>query len=62
MTKPEYWHVYPIDDAEEHDIESQENCWCNPKLERQKNGNFVVTHNSLDGRERKGDAYDKIVN
>jgi hypothetical protein len=51
--KQEYWHIYPVGDSEEHNTKSQGDCWCNPKLERQENGNWLVVHNSLDGREKK---------
>lgn len=53
MNDPEYWHVYPVNDAEEHDTESRGKCWCNPKMERQDSGNLVIVHNSLDGRDKK---------
>lgn len=63
MNEPEYWHVIPNNDLMKHDTESQENCWCNPKIEEQDNGNWVIVHNSLDGREYKekdNDKYGKI--
>lgn len=47
----DYWHVTPTNDVFEHDTEHQGMCWCNPKIEKQENGNYVVTHNSMDGRE-----------
>lgn len=53
MIDHEYWHVFPNNDVIEHDTEHQGMCWCNPKMEEQENGNWVVVHNSLDGRERK---------
>lgn len=42
-------HVLPIDDLREH-VE-QRTCWCEPVLERAKDGVLIVTHNALDGRE-----------
>lgn len=38
-------HVFPLNDLKPHDTESGQ-CWCNPQSD-----DFVVIHNSLDGRE-----------
>jgi hypothetical protein len=40
-------HVIPVCDLRPHEI--QDPCWCHP--ERDEDNNFVVNHNSLDGRE-----------
>lgn len=45
------YHVYPVDDLVEHDLDSQD-CACNPRIEVQPNGNIVVIHNAWDGREQ----------
>lgn len=46
-------HVLPIDDLYDHDAED---CLCGPRTEAvpRKDGSYgwVVTHHSLDGRER----------
>ena len=44
-TFPSKQHVYPVNDLMQHDTESGK-CWCNPQSD-----DFVVIHNSLDGRE-----------
>lgn len=38
-------HVFPLNDWAEHNTESSD-CWCDPKVD-----DFVVIHNSADGRE-----------
>ena len=43
-------HVYPINDLKEHNTEDFLNCNCNPRVET-INGNFMIIHNSYDGRE-----------
>ena len=43
-------HVYPLNDLEEHDLESTL-CKCEPKLIIEPNSEIVVVHNSFDGRE-----------
>lgn len=45
------WHVTPVNDLKEH--EESKYCWCHPKSERQSNGNWVIVHNAMDGRELK---------
>lgn len=46
-----FWHIYPTNDLEEHDTESSQ-CKCNPKLEEiEDTGDFLIVHNSFDGRE-----------
>jgi len=43
-------HVWPDGpDAVDHDLDGP--CICGPKLEEQPNGNVLVVHHSLDGRE-----------
>ena len=42
-------HVHPLDDLEEHDINST-NCKCKPTIIKEGN-EFIVIHNSFDGRE-----------
>lgn len=44
----EIYHVYPINDKEDH---SGIQCKCNPKLKNLDNGNTIVIHNAMDGRE-----------
>lgn len=53
MNKTQFTHVYPVGDAEKHNTESQGSCWCNPTLEQQGDGDWIIVHNSLDGREKK---------
>lgn len=43
-------HVSPVNDLKEHNIEDFINCNCNPKVEV-INNNFMIIHNSYDGRE-----------
>jgi len=51
MSNIEVYHVVPIDDVIEH----TENitCQCQPKLNYKDlaNGNEVIVHNAIDGRE-----------
>jgi hypothetical protein len=42
-------HVVPVADAIEHDLDDE--CTCGPRIEIQPNGNTLVIHHSLDGRE-----------
>ena len=49
--KKDNWHVLPINDLRKHD--ESKYCWCHPKSQRQPNGNWVIVHNALDGRELK---------
>jgi hypothetical protein len=44
-------HVYPVNDLRDHDTASHGACWCRPAIEEEGTG-YIVTHNSLDGRER----------
>lgn len=44
------YHVYPINDTNEHDTESS-TCICRPVVELLINGDILMTHNSFDGRE-----------
>jgi hypothetical protein len=48
-------HVYPVGDLIEHDTETDE-CICGPVIEPvpDEDGSmgWLITHNSLDGRER----------
>lgn len=48
----EKWHVYPVNDVVAHNTNGFM-CRCNPKVEKQDNGNYVIVHNSFDGREKK---------
>jgi len=43
-------HVWPEEDLVPHDLDSW--CWCLTALEEQSNGVVLMTHHSLDGRER----------
>jgi hypothetical protein len=45
-------HVLPVNDSFDHK-ETGFNCKCNPKLQKQLNGVFIIVHNSYDGRELK---------
>lgn len=40
------YHVVPINDLRDHRVESDEQCWCKPRIE-----DGVVVHNSMDQRE-----------
>lgn len=46
MTDQKYYHVYPVNDMREHELHGLD-CWCKPELL----DDFVVVHNSFDGRE-----------
>lgn len=51
------FHVYPINDIKEHDIEST-TCHCHPEVEIiEESGNILVIHNSFDGRELLEELY-----
>lgn len=41
-------HVYPLNDLREHETEGVD-CWCNPEVD---DDGQLITHNSLDGREK----------
>lgn len=43
-------HVYPLDDIEEHDIETTL-CKCEPRIISDTDADIIVVHNSFDGRE-----------
>lgn len=45
-------HVYPINDLRIHALRGIM-CLCNPILEDQGDGTFIVVHNSWDNREAK---------
>ena len=49
---PEQIHVYPENDRIQHDTETH-TCICGPALEIQPNGDQIIVHHSLDGRETK---------
>jgi len=42
-------HIYPINDAYKHIIDSDIWCWCKPILTIDN----IVVHNAIDGREYK---------
>lgn len=46
-------HVVPVNDLIEHDSDkdSFDSCICGPEVEYVINGNFIIKHHSLDGRE-----------
>jgi len=41
------YHVYPLNDLREHEVEDHISCWCKPAM----NEDGVIVHNSMDGRE-----------
>lgn len=43
-------HVYPLNDSEPHDLTSH-TCKCNPRVEQDEYGDWIVIHNSFDFRE-----------
>lgn len=43
-------HVSPINDLREHDTTDEHECWCEPEY-TYINGDWLVSHNSADGRE-----------
>ena len=45
------YHILPIDDIYDHKEEFD--CKCNPQLQRQANGTWVIIHRSYDRRENK---------
>lgn len=48
-------HVYPIGDLREHDTNGRGKCWCRPSIE-DAGSEYLVVHNSLDGREMYEDG------
>jgi len=44
-------HVYPLNDLFEHDTETRDGCLCGATI-KFVDGGCVVTHNSMDGREK----------
>jgi len=54
------YHVYPLNDTKEHDLEST--CECNPVAETQPGGDIILVHNSWDGREAVEVAQEIINN
>ena len=44
------WHVVPSNDLIQHNTEGMD-CECNPRIQKQPNGAYVITHHSWDGRE-----------
>ena len=44
------FHIYPVNDIREHLTKLPHTCWCDPELQIEDDGLFIV-HNSLDGRE-----------
>jgi hypothetical protein len=48
-------HVVPVDDLIEHDTSGEKPCVCGPDVEHveaEDGDGWLVTHHSLDGRER----------
>lgn len=45
------WHVTPTNDLKQHQSGHSLWCHCNPYVEKQPNGNILVTHFSYDARE-----------
>jgi len=53
------YHVYPVKDLREHDMEVVYtaigypycNCECKPTYDYEEGKNFIIVHNSFDGRE-----------
>lgn len=50
--KPKNVHVEPLNDLMAHNTNDID-CECNPKLEKQISGAYVVIHNAWDSRELK---------
>ena len=52
---PDHVHVYPVNDLVRHDTEG-DHCLCGPRVEpvERADGSYgwLITHHSLDGRER----------
>ena len=47
-----YYHIYPIDDLIEHEVDSHNPpCACNPRFEDQGNGTTLIIHDAMDRRE-----------
>lgn len=44
------WHVEPVKDSKHHNTDNI-NCNCNPILEKQVDGSYIVVHRSYDRRE-----------
>ena len=45
MGENETWHVYPTY-GPEHETD-EEDCWCDPEIERMDNGNRLVKHRDV---------------
>lgn len=43
-------HIVPVDDMKPHE-ELGATCWCLPAVKTYENGNVLVIHNAMDGRE-----------
>jgi hypothetical protein len=55
------WHVYPIGDRREHEMEGGE-CGCFPRVVVDGDGDILVLHNSFDGRELSGGEWNERLN
>lgn len=44
-------HIIPVNDYIEHDTNNFDQCICGPDVEYLENGNKLIKHHSLDGRE-----------
>lgn len=45
------YHVYPVNDLENHLTEEGSQCPCRPTLKIEDSGDLIFVHNSWDGRE-----------
>ena len=46
------YHVEPVNDTHPHSTGGMD-CSCNPKLEKQPNGAWIIIHNAWDKRENR---------
>lgn len=44
------YHIYPLFDLKEHEMDDAGNCWCAPEEDADQYGLYII-HNSMDGRE-----------
>lgn len=51
-------HVYPLDDAMDHDIDTvQPDCVCGPASEGDRDGGWLLIHHALDGLHHEKAAH-----
>lgn len=61
MRKANYYHVFPSDEEAAHQFQDG-GCTCNPIMEKQPNGDWVVRHRSYLARELFENGKKPIIN